>query len=143
MRRDQQPARFSRRGSGLPMPAKGSRRLIGGGTTISQEMADRVFQDLRLPVDPVQVGIRHLQQQIAQLVGVEHAAVEKDRKDGRLQPEAHTASTCSSWPRSLSSVRAERRLRWRSSRSSSTSWIRKRLWLPTLTTGTALCSISR
>lgn len=96
-------------------------RLLLIGAPIGQEVAHRVFQNLARPVDAIQMLVSGFQQQVPQLIGVEHTAVEQNREDRGFQPEAHFTSTWSSWPSSLSSSRAPRRTWWRCSRSCSTA----------------------
>jgi hypothetical protein len=68
------------------------------GACISEKVADRVLEDLRRPMDPVQVFVSDLQQQISEPIGVEDAAVEQNWEDCRFQLKAHTTSTCISSP---------------------------------------------
>lgn len=102
----------------LAPPAPPSIRItIGRVTVVAPPDPPRSAR----PVDAVELLMRCFQEQVSQLIGIENTAVEQNGEDSGLQPEAHTASTCSSWPRSLSSSRALRRTCWRCSRSWSTS----------------------
>jgi hypothetical protein len=43
---------------------------------IGHEIAHRVLQDLARPVDAVELFMRCFQEQVSQLIGIEHTAIE-------------------------------------------------------------------